>query len=224
MSQPINPHWLRRLTLIAALAAVAYLVVVFWAGHAEVTAAMRMVDPRLWATLCGLSLLNYGLRFLRWHYSLERLGSKIPWNASLLLCRRLAFTTTPGKAGEGAGLDETVPCSSQPHCRGVSRRAHSGFHCHFAAGLPGAVVLSRRRDSAASGPASTAVALTVLLYPPCLVFGALGDPDCWTRAGILMRMTDIISRARRCPRQRPWRAGWRWDWRHDLHSAGVISC
>ncbi len=61
----MNPQWLRRLTLTAALAVVAYLAIVFWAGHAQVIAALRMADPRLWVTLCGLSLMNYGLRFLR---------------------------------------------------------------------------------------------------------------------------------------------------------------
>lgn len=54
-----------------------------------------------WALLLGLSLTNYGLRFLRWQLYLRRLGHPIPAGPSLLCyLGGFAFTTTPGKAGE----------------------------------------------------------------------------------------------------------------------------
>ena len=211
MSQPINPHWLRRLTLIAALAAVAYLVVVFWAGHAEVTAAMRMVDPRLWATLCGLSLLNYGLRFLRWHYYLERLGSKIPWNASLrIYVGGFAFTTTPGKAGElarafwlkpyGVPVNHTVAVFLAERIQDFI--AILLLACLGLSFYPGGWILLL------AGTALTAVALAVLFIPA--VPSALAR---WAtrvagpRAGVLVRMTDILSHTRRCLTAAPMAGG-----------------
>jgi uncharacterized protein (TIRG00374 family) len=54
-----------------------------------------------WVSVLGLSLLNYGLRFFRWHGYLQRLGLRL--SARLSLAYYLvgfAFTTTPGKAGE----------------------------------------------------------------------------------------------------------------------------
>lgn len=59
---------------------------------------LRIID---WLVILGLSLLNYGLRFIRWEIYLRRLDCRI--NAIRSLAYYLAgflFTTTPGKAGE----------------------------------------------------------------------------------------------------------------------------
>ena len=48
-----------------------------------------------------MSLLNYGLRFLRWQTYLKALGHFVPWQPSLqIYLAGFALTTTPGKAGE----------------------------------------------------------------------------------------------------------------------------
>ncbi len=51
--------------------------------------------------LCGLSVGNYLLRYVRWYFMLRRLGDR-PAFADGLLCfwAGFALTTTPGKAGE----------------------------------------------------------------------------------------------------------------------------
>lgn len=51
--------------------------------------------------VCGLTLLNYTLRFVKWHYLLRRLGVDMPvrddaWNFTA----GLAMVISPGKAGE----------------------------------------------------------------------------------------------------------------------------
>jgi uncharacterized protein (TIRG00374 family) len=52
-------------------------------------------------TILVLSLLNYGLRFVRWEMYLYRLQYKVPIIHSLAYyLAGFAFTTTPGKAGE----------------------------------------------------------------------------------------------------------------------------
>jgi glycosyltransferase 2 family protein len=54
-----------------------------------------------WIVILGLSLVNYGLRFLRWHAYMLRLGNRIPIVRHLAYyLAGFAFTTTPGKAGE----------------------------------------------------------------------------------------------------------------------------
>ena len=54
-----------------------------------------------WVTILGLSLVNYGLRFIRWEIYLRRLHSRVPILRSLVYyLGGFAFTTTPGKAGE----------------------------------------------------------------------------------------------------------------------------
>ena len=54
-----------------------------------------------WGLILGLSLVNYGLRFVRWQWYLGRLGCEVPVGLSLAYyLGGFAFTTTPGKAGE----------------------------------------------------------------------------------------------------------------------------
>ena len=54
-----------------------------------------------WLAVLGLSLTNYGLRFVRWQIYLNRFRYSIPTLRSLAYyLGGFAFTTTPGKAGE----------------------------------------------------------------------------------------------------------------------------
>lgn len=54
-----------------------------------------------WLTILGLSLLNYGLRFIRWQSYLSLFKHHVPVCISLAYyLGGFAFTTTPGKAGE----------------------------------------------------------------------------------------------------------------------------
>jgi glycosyltransferase 2 family protein len=74
-----------------------------WAGRVEVGAALRLVSVETLIGLLGLSLLNYGLRFVRWHYYIRSLGGRISIRHDLrIYIGGFALTTTPGKAGEMA--------------------------------------------------------------------------------------------------------------------------
>lgn len=64
----------------------------------ESIAKLGVID---WAIVLGLSLVNYGFRFIRWEIYLSRLNSRIPMRQSVVYyLGGFAFTTTPGKAGE----------------------------------------------------------------------------------------------------------------------------
>jgi uncharacterized protein (TIRG00374 family) len=67
----------------------------------EVSVSVARLGPFGWVMILGLSLANYGLRFVRWEIYLGRFGSRIPVFTSLAYyLGGFAFTTTPGKAGE----------------------------------------------------------------------------------------------------------------------------
>jgi glycosyltransferase 2 family protein len=87
--------------IVAVLAIVAYLGLGLVGGWSSTLDALRSLGPGQWAVLLGLSLLNYCLRFMRWHAYLRALGVRLPLFQDLLIyIAGFAFTVTPGKAGE----------------------------------------------------------------------------------------------------------------------------
>jgi uncharacterized protein (TIRG00374 family) len=96
-------RWVRAIAISTAAAAAVYMGAVLWAGRSEVLAALKLVSIGAMLTLLGLSLVNYGLRFVRWHYYLHALGCRISLRHDLrIYVGGFALTTTPGKAGEMA--------------------------------------------------------------------------------------------------------------------------
>ena len=81
--------------------------IALYAGAMVYTDALVVADTTIrlgvsgWALLLSLSLLNYLIRFARWHWYLHLFGKQIHWNQNLAYyVTGFAFTTTPGKAGE----------------------------------------------------------------------------------------------------------------------------
>jgi uncharacterized protein (TIRG00374 family) len=96
-------RWVRAIAISTAAAATVYMGAVLWAGRSEVLAALKLVSIGVLLALLALSLLNYGLRFMRWHYYLHALGCRISlWHDLRIYIGGFALTTTPGKAGEMA--------------------------------------------------------------------------------------------------------------------------
>lgn len=92
---------MRALMLSVVLAAVGYLAFSLWGGWKDVASALVKVSLPLLLLLLLLSLVNYGLRFIRWQHYLRLFGHHIPHLASLrIYLGGFALTTTPGKAGE----------------------------------------------------------------------------------------------------------------------------
>jgi len=83
------------------LSGLAYLGVSLWGGWADVVQAMGQVGVAGACIALLLSLLNYGLRFVRWQYYLSLLGHRIALLESLrIYIAGFALTIVPGKAGE----------------------------------------------------------------------------------------------------------------------------
>jgi glycosyltransferase 2 family protein len=91
----------RALLLIVLLSAVGYLMFSIWGGWQEVVAAMVRVGFIGTAIALTLSLVNYGLRFLRWQKFLALLGHRVHTPESLrIYIAGFGLTILPGKAGE----------------------------------------------------------------------------------------------------------------------------
>ena len=83
------------------LAATGYLGFALWNGWSGVTTAVAKVGLPGVVVALLLSLVNYGLRFIRWQMYLSAMGHPVPWRSGLkIYLAGFALTTTPGKAGE----------------------------------------------------------------------------------------------------------------------------
>ncbi len=92
---------LNKLIVSVILAALGYLGFSIWGGWQEVLTAFRQVPLYGLLLLLLLSLVNYLLRYARWHYYLTLLQHPLSRLTTLrIYIAGFALTTTPGKAGE----------------------------------------------------------------------------------------------------------------------------
>ena len=69
----------RRWAAVAvAFAVLGYLAYALWKGWSETAAQFVSFRWSLYVPVLGLTLVNYGLRYLKWHYLLGRLDIEIP--------------------------------------------------------------------------------------------------------------------------------------------------
>ncbi len=100
-SFPISSGRYRAVAFSAGLSALAYLAFALSAGWHQIASAMGEVGVLGTGITLVMSLVNYGLRFLRWQRYLSALGHPMAWRPSLrIYLAGFALTTTPGKAGE----------------------------------------------------------------------------------------------------------------------------
>lgn len=91
----------RALLLCAALSAVGYIGFSLWAGWDDVASSMLQIGLPVTLFALLLSLVNYGLRYVRWNAYLKRLDHSIKFSSHLqIYLAGFALTATPGKAGE----------------------------------------------------------------------------------------------------------------------------
>jgi len=102
MTHSVLSGWrFRALLLIVLLSALGYLAFSIWGGWHEVVAAMVRVGFVGTLLALSLSLVNYGIRFIRWQKYLELLGHRVHTPESLrIYIAGFGLTILPGKAGE----------------------------------------------------------------------------------------------------------------------------
>jgi glycosyltransferase 2 family protein len=88
------------LSLLVTVALYGAAVVV--GGSSETLDKLTELSVVTWLIVIALSLGNYVLRFVRWHFYIARLSAcSVPlWEHWLIYLAGFALTTTPGKAGE----------------------------------------------------------------------------------------------------------------------------
>lgn len=92
----------RKIFLSILFAVVVYAALLFISDTEKLVAAVSVFRWELLPAIIGLTLFNYGVRFLKWHWYLGVVGVKnLHWIDSLLIfIAGFSMTLTPGKAGE----------------------------------------------------------------------------------------------------------------------------
>lgn len=112
----------RRWAAVAvALATLGYLAYALWTGFNATAVELAAFSWWLYGPVLLLTVVNYGLRYLKWHYLLGVLGIHVPHRVNLpIFVTGLAMVITPAKAGEvvkpwlvreasGAPITKTLP-------------------------------------------------------------------------------------------------------------------
>lgn len=83
------------------LSVIGYFIFTLWGGWNSVASAAAQVGLTGIVVALLLSLISFGLRFIRWQLFLKVLGHSIPWTTSLqIYLAGFSLTITPGKSGE----------------------------------------------------------------------------------------------------------------------------
>ncbi len=92
-----------------------------WAGAGDVASELKRFSWSVAIPVLGLTLVNYGLRFLKWHYLMHVLGVEISWKEDFtIFIAGLSMVISPGKVGEvlkpylvtrrtGVPMSQTLP-------------------------------------------------------------------------------------------------------------------
>ena len=98
---PLSGWRYRALILSVVVSVVGYLAFSLWGGLDDVLDAITRVGIVGFVLALVLSLINYGLRFVRWQLYLGALGHHVPWRLSgRIYLAGFALTIIPGKVGE----------------------------------------------------------------------------------------------------------------------------
>jgi glycosyltransferase 2 family protein len=92
----------QKIVLSLAFAALVYLVLTLYADAPKLAEALARWDWQWLPFTLIAVVVNYGVRFLRWHYYLRVIGiHAVPWRPSLLIFfSGFSLTMVPGKLGE----------------------------------------------------------------------------------------------------------------------------
>lgn len=100
-AQDLVVRFRRWLAWGVAAAALMYVGYSAWVGLDAVADALGRFSWVYYIPAILLTLLNYALRFWKWHYLLGRLGVRIPWKEDAgIFGSGLAMVLSPGKVGE----------------------------------------------------------------------------------------------------------------------------
>lgn len=192
----------RGIVLSGVLAALGYLGFSLWAGWGEVLHALGTVGAGGIFLALVLSLVNYGLRFVRWQIYLSRLGHRVGVvDSALIYFSGFALTTTPGKAGEllrGVFLESRGMPFSRSIAALLSERL-SDMIAIVVIGLPGLSLYPPARPVAALCLVMIFIFGFVVLYGRILeTIATWVSSSRFKAVRALRHLLDILIEARQC--------------------------
>jgi uncharacterized protein (TIRG00374 family) len=91
----------KRIVWGVVLGALIYAGIALFSDARDLIELLVQFPVRVIALALGLSLVNYALRFVKWHAYLRKLGFRIPVTSSLnIFLAGMVMSVTPGKVGE----------------------------------------------------------------------------------------------------------------------------
>lgn len=91
----------RRILWGTVFGVVVYGLIAAFMDARAVAAVLVNFPSEVFAAALGLSVVNYSIRWVKWHYYLRRLGFEVPTGESaLVFVAGLTMSITPGKVGE----------------------------------------------------------------------------------------------------------------------------
>ena len=101
-STPVSIERFQRWVIVAIVACIfVYVGFSVWSGLDEISAELSKFNWWMFLAAILLTLTNYALRFVKWHYLLGRLDVKMPWVTDAWnFIAGLSMAISPGKAGE----------------------------------------------------------------------------------------------------------------------------
>ena len=102
VKNPVSLEKFQRWVIIAIVCCIMlYVGFTVWSGFDDIQQELAQFKWKYFVIAIGLTLSNYALRFLKWHYLLGRLGVKIDWSLDCWnFIAGLSMAISPGKAGE----------------------------------------------------------------------------------------------------------------------------
>jgi uncharacterized protein (TIRG00374 family) len=158
-----------------ALAALLYIGFSAYSGISEVGDALAHFRWALYVPVLGLTLLNYALRYWKWHYLVGRLGVRLPFFEDVVVyASGLAMVLSPGKAGEllkpylvrertGTPMAQTIPAL-------VTERLTDGIACLSLAALSVSTYAGDRAQYVFVPIAVIVVGLAILMHKGASMF------------------------------------------------------
>lgn len=101
-STPVSFAKFQRWVVLAIVSCIVlYVGFSVWSGLDDIGQELRRFNWWMFVAAIGLTLTNYALRFVKWHYLLGRLDVQIPWVLNAWnFTAGLSMAISPGKAGE----------------------------------------------------------------------------------------------------------------------------
>lgn len=194
----------RRLVLVIVAGVAVFAAFSIYADVSELGERIAGFPWWVFGAACGLAVVNYAIRFVRWQLYLKTTGIAVPVRRSaLIFVSGFALSVTPGKVGElikSYLLRETNGTPVSKSAPVVVAERVTDLGALLILGLIGVAAYGVARNTILIGAAVLAAGLVVISWPPAMRAGIrLATAARWTRR-FRERLLDLAAGLRRLVR------------------------